>query len=81
MVPADLARTGWFRAILPAKAGQADKDQAADVAGQVAARREEDKAASVDPAAEAVALAEHLAECLGAEAEEVVAPVAADAED
>jgi hypothetical protein len=78
MVRADSAKTDWFRAILPVKAGQVDKGQAADVAGQVAARREEDKAASVDPAAEAVALAEHLAECSGAE--EVVAPVAAGAE-
>ena len=78
MVPADSARTGWFRAILPVKAGQEDKDQAADVAGQVAADQEEDKAALVDPAAEAVALPEHLAECLGVE--EVVAPVAAGAE-
>jgi hypothetical protein len=76
MVRADSAKTDWSQEIPRAKQGQVDKDRPADVADQ-----EEDKAALVDPAAEVAALAEHLAECLGAEAEEVEAPVAAGAAD
>jgi hypothetical protein len=52
-----------------------DKDQAADAAG-----REEDKAASADPAAEVVALAELRAECLEAEAAVAVAAAVDEAD-
>ena len=72
MVPADSARTDWSQEIPRVKGGPVDRDRAADVAGQVVADREEDKAALVDPEAEAAVLAEHLAQCLVAEAEEAV---------
>jgi hypothetical protein len=71
MVRADSARTDWSPEILPVKAGQADRDQAADAAG-----REEDKADLADPAEEAAVLAELRAVCL--EAEEVVALAAVE---
>jgi|HubBroStandDraft_4_1064222.scaffolds.fasta_scaffold1033646_2 hypothetical protein len=73
MARADSGRTDWSPEIPPVKAGQVDKDQAADAAG-----REEDKAVLADPAAEAAVSAELRAECLEAEAvaPEVVAAVA-----
>jgi hypothetical protein len=79
MARADSAKTDWFRAILLVKTDPADSAPAEDAAGLVAADREEDKAALADPAGEGVVLAELPAEC--SEAEEVVAPGAAGAED
>jgi hypothetical protein len=76
MVRADSARADWFPEILPVKAAQADRDQAADAAG-----REEDKAALADPAAEEAVLAELRAVCLEAEEEAVLAAVEVDAAD
>lgn len=70
MVRAASARTDWFRGIQAVKVGPADKVPAED-AGERAAEQAGQEA-SVDPA-EAEASAEHLAECLEAQEEVVVA--------
>ena len=67
--PGGFGQGGLVPEIQQVKADPVDKDQAAD-----AAAREEDRAASAGPPAEVAALAELRAGCLGAEAEEVVAP-------